>query len=60
MLQEDKVTYLATPPTYAPIQTMKSTNNIQDYISMTINDGAYGVVLDYEKFIERFHSGTGT
>ena len=53
-LQEDKSSYIAAPPTYSPIRTAHSTNNIQDFISMKNADSQYGKVLTYEQLVHRF------
>ncbi|CAF2320064.1 unnamed protein product [Rotaria sp. Silwood2] len=53
MLNEDKITYMAPPPSYPPISNQKSTNNINEFIDIK-SKNAPGIVMnlaDFRKFL---------
>ncbi|CAF0990953.1 unnamed protein product [Rotaria sordida] len=53
MLKEDKITYIASPPSYPPICNQKSTNNINEFIDMESKNGP-GIVMnltDFRRFL---------
>ena len=52
-LQADGQTYISSPPPYAAIFTERSSNNIQDFISMEQqSDPGFGTVMDFQQFVD--------
>ena len=47
-------TWLASPPSYPPIRSQKSSNNIQEFISMKQDSTAPGSVLTESNFLSNF------
>lgn len=47
--------WLAPPPSYPPIRSQKSSNNIQEFISMKQDSTAPGSILTESEFLDSFH-----
>lgn len=54
-MRKEDGTWLALPPPYPPIRSQKSSNNIQEFISMK-NSSAPGVVMAESEFLHRFQN----
>ena len=54
-MRKEDGTWLASPPPYPPIRSQKSSNNIQEFISMK-NSSAPGVVMTELEFLHRFQN----
>ena len=54
-MRKEDGSWLAIPPPYPPIRSQKSSNNIQEFISMKQDSSAPGRVLSELDFLNSFH-----